>query len=163
MTRVDRGVAPDAQVMLTVGHGTQSAEDFTGLVLGAEVGAVVDVRSFPGSRRHPHFSRTAMEEWLVDAGVAYRWEPALGGFRRPRADSPNTALRHPSALAGSLVPTTLAGHRFWEETDKQERAAQQIHFLKNLSMLGGLMLAALDTEGRPSATLRVRHAVRRMT
>ncbi len=52
-----------------------------------------------------------------------------------------------TALALSLVPTTLAGHRFWEETDKQPRAQQQIHFLKNLAMLGGLLLAATDSGG----------------
>ena len=46
------------------------------------------------------------------------------------------------ALAGSLVPTTMAGHRFWEEDDPQARAGQQIHFLKNVSMLGGLLIAA---------------------
>ena len=45
------------------------------------------------------------------------------------------------ALACSLVPTTAAGHRFWEETDPSQRAAQRIHFLKNVSMLGGLLVA----------------------
>jgi putative oxidoreductase len=44
------------------------------------------------------------------------------------------------ALAGSLVPTTLAGHRFWEEEDDAARAQQTIQFLKNLGMLGGLLL-----------------------
>jgi uncharacterized membrane protein YphA (DoxX/SURF4 family) len=43
-------------------------------------------------------------------------------------------------LAGSLVPTTLAGHRFWEEDDPKTRAAQQLQFLKNTSMLGGLLM-----------------------
>ena len=61
-------------------------------------------------------------------------------------------------LAGSLVPTTLAGHRFWEEEDDAKRAQQRIHFFKNLSMLGGLILAAVDTEGRPSLAWRARHA-----
>jgi putative oxidoreductase len=46
------------------------------------------------------------------------------------------------ALAASLVPTTAAGHRFWEYEDPQERAQQRIHFLKNLSMLGGLLMVA---------------------
>jgi uncharacterized membrane protein YphA (DoxX/SURF4 family) len=46
------------------------------------------------------------------------------------------------ALACSLVPTTAAGHRFWEESDPAQRAAQRIHFLKNVSMLGGLLVAA---------------------
>ncbi len=45
-------------------------------------------------------------------------------------------------LAGSLVPTTIAGHRFWEEDDPQAKAGQQIQFFKNLSMLGGLLIAA---------------------
>ncbi len=54
------------------------------------------------------------------------------------------------ALAGSIVPTTLAGHRFWEETDPTKRAGSQIHFFKNASMLGGLLIASVDTEGRES-------------
>ena len=63
-----------------------------------------------------------------------------------------------AVLAGSLVPTTLAGHRFWEEQDETRRAQQRIHFFKNLSMLGGLILAAVDTEGQPSLAWRARHA-----
>lgn len=54
------------------------------------------------------------------------------------------------ALAATLVPTTLAGHRFWEETDPQQRAIQRVHFFKNVSMIGGLLLASVDTEGKPS-------------
>jgi putative oxidoreductase len=65
-----------------------------------------------------------------------------------------------AALAASLVPTTAAGHRFWESNDKQERAQQQIHFLKNLSMLGGLLIAAGDTAGNPSLAWRGRHAAK---
>lgn len=63
-------------------------------------------------------------------------------------------------LAGTLVPTTLAGHRYWEIEDKQERAQQRIHFLKNLTMLGGLLIAAADTGGNPSLAWRSRHAAR---
>jgi uncharacterized membrane protein YphA (DoxX/SURF4 family) len=47
-------------------------------------------------------------------------------------------------LAGSLVPTTLAGHRFWEEEDDAARAQQTVHFLKNLAMFGGLLILAAD-------------------
>ncbi len=46
-----------------------------------------------------------------------------------------------AVLIGSLVPTTAAGHRFWEEEDTGNRATQQVHFLKNLAMLGGLLFA----------------------
>lgn len=73
---------------------------------------------------------------------------ALGRFPRLSA----------ALLAGSLVPTTLAGHAFWEEEDEEKKAAQQMHFFKNLSMLGGLILAAVDTEGRPGLAWRARHA-----
>jgi putative oxidoreductase len=64
------------------------------------------------------------------------------------------------ALAGSLVPTTLAGHRFWEKSDNGERTMQQQQFAKNLSMLGGLILAAVDLEGRPGLRHRGHDAVR---
>jgi len=62
-------------------------------------------------------------------------------------------------LAGSLVPTTLAAHRFWEHHDPQLRANHRIHFLKNLGLLGGLILAMLDREGEPSLVWKAEHAV----
>jgi uncharacterized membrane protein YphA (DoxX/SURF4 family) len=71
---------------------------------------------------------------------------ALGKFRRLAA----------LALIGSIIPTTYAGHRFWEEEDEATRAQQRIHFLKNLGLLGGLILAAVDTEGQPSLGWRAR-------
>jgi uncharacterized membrane protein YphA (DoxX/SURF4 family) len=63
------------------------------------------------------------------------------------------------ALAGSLVPTTYVGHPFWSEDDKAARRTQQTQFFKNLSMLGGLILAAADTGGRES----IPHAAGRIT
>ncbi len=63
-------------------------------------------------------------------------------------------------VAGTLVPTTLAGHRYWEYEDPQERATQRIHFLKNAAMMGGLLLAVADTNGNPSLSWRRRHAMR---
>jgi putative oxidoreductase len=63
-----------------------------------------------------------------------------------------------AALAASLIPTTAAGHRFWESSDKQERGQQKVHFLKNVTMLGGLLIAASDTAGNPSIAWRGRHA-----
>lgn len=78
--------------LLTVGHGTASQEQLTALLRDAGVEQVVDVRRFPGSRAHPHVRREALEAWLPAAGVAYRWEPRLGGRRSlPRdAVSPDT-------------------------------------------------------------------------
>jgi putative oxidoreductase len=64
------------------------------------------------------------------------------------------------AIAATLVPTTIAGHRFWEAEDDATAAQQRIHFLKNLTMFGGLLIAAADTAGNPSAAWRTRHAAR---
>ena len=64
-----------------------------------------------------------------------------------------------TVLAGSLVPTTLAGHRYWEHEDQQTRAQHRIHFLKNLAVLGGLLIAAADTSGNPSLAWQGQHAV----
>lgn len=80
---------------------------------------------------------------MVGAGTLM----ALGKFRRLAA----------LALIGSIVPTTYAGHRFWEEEDEATKAQQRIHFLKNLGLLGGLILEAFDTEGSPSLMWRATH------
>ncbi len=82
--------------LLTVGHGTLGAGQLAQLLREAGVARVVDIRTAPGSRRHPHFARDQLATWLPDAGVAYRWEARLGGWRRPRPGSVHTALRHPS-------------------------------------------------------------------
>ncbi len=60
-----------------------------------------------------------------------------------------------AVLAGSLVPTTLAGHRFWAEEDARARATQRIQFLKNVAMLGGLLLVVAG--GEPGFVERHRH------
>jgi uncharacterized protein (DUF488 family) len=82
--------------LLTLGHGTASAGELVAWLHGAGAERLVDVRTAPGSRRHPHVRREAMAGWLGAAGVAYRWEPELGGFRKPDPRSVNPALRHPA-------------------------------------------------------------------
>jgi putative oxidoreductase len=70
----------------------------------------------------------------------------------------NTAVRPAAlALAGSLVPTTVAGHDFWTVEDPEQKANHQVQFLKNLGLIGGLLLAAVDTEGRPGLAWRTGH------
>jgi uncharacterized membrane protein YphA (DoxX/SURF4 family) len=64
------------------------------------------------------------------------------------------------ALAATLVPTTAAGHRFWEAEEEADQAQQRIGFLKNLSMFGGLLITAADTAGNPSLAWRTRHAAK---
>lgn len=84
-------------LLLTVGHGTSSADELALLIRNAGIEALVDVRTVPKSRRHPHFWREKMEGWVPQrSGAAYRWERRLGGFRKARPESPNVALQHPS-------------------------------------------------------------------
>ncbi|GAA2127595.1 DoxX family protein [Nocardioides bigeumensis] len=71
---------------------------------------------------------------------------ALATGRAPRLSA--------TVLAVTLVPTTVAEHPFWEEPDPAAKRAQRQHFLKNVSMLGGLFLAAVDTEGKPGLAWR---------
>jgi uncharacterized membrane protein YphA (DoxX/SURF4 family) len=92
-----------------------------------------------------------VEQWVrINAGVMVGAGALLGLGKLPRL----SAL----ALAGSLVPTTAAGHRFWEHDDHATRKQQQIHFFKNAGLLGALLLASVDTEGKPSVGWRARRA-----
>jgi len=78
----------------TVGHSTRTLEEFL-LLLGVHsIGHVADVRSFPGSRRYPHFGSEALAAALTERGIGYSWHRALGGRRKPSPDSPNTGWRH---------------------------------------------------------------------
>lgn len=79
--------------VLTVGHGARGREEFLGLLEGAGVERLVDVRTAPGSRKHPHFGKDVLEAALEDRGIAYAWRRDMGGWRKPRPDSRHTALR----------------------------------------------------------------------
>lgn len=88
----------------------------------------------------------------IDAGVKIGAGVLLAIGKAPRLSS--------VMLAATLIPTTAAQHRFWETDDPNQRANQQLHFTKNVALLGGLMLASADTEGKPSLAWRARRAGR---
>jgi len=96
-------------MLLTFGHGTASAEQMTDLLRGAGVSALVDVRTAPGSRRHPHVARAELERWLPEAGISYRWDKRLGGFRRPAPDAPDVAF--PCHRPGGVRPGSRGSRR----------------------------------------------------
>jgi uncharacterized protein (DUF488 family) len=77
----------------TIGHSTHPLEEFLALLGSYDIEAVADVRSYPGSRRWPHFGKDSLAAALASRGLGYLWLPELGGRRRPRPDSPNTAWR----------------------------------------------------------------------
>ena len=79
--------------MHTIGHSTRQLADFIALLEAHGIKQLVDIRSVPRSRRHPHFSADALSASLRDRSIFYRHSPALGGMRKPRRDSRNTAWR----------------------------------------------------------------------
>lgn len=83
----------------TIGHSTRSAEEFNEVLLAHQIGALVDVRSFPGSRRYPHFNKPELAAALERIGIQYSHNPQLGGRRRPSPNSKNTAWRNASFRA----------------------------------------------------------------
>ena len=75
--------------LLTVGHGPLDRGGLAELLNGAGVEQLVDVRRFPGSRNNPDVKREALEAWVPEEGIGYRWEPRLGGRRRlPKDEEP---------------------------------------------------------------------------
>src|SRR5262249_44810751 len=93
-------VAPPRPMLYTVGHSTHPAERFLELLGEHRVATLGDIRSFPGSRRWPHFNRESLAEALRRAGVEYRWLKRLGGRRHgKRPDSPHVAWTVPAFRA----------------------------------------------------------------
>jgi len=77
----------------TIGHGTRPIEEFIAVLEDAKVVTLADIRTHPGSRRHPQFGQDALRDSLAERGIAYMHLKGLGGRRDPRPDSPHTALR----------------------------------------------------------------------
>jgi uncharacterized protein (DUF488 family) len=79
--------------LYTIGHGARSLEEFLALLAGAGIRRLVDVRTAPGSRKHPHFGKDVLSAVLEGAQIEYLWRKDLGGWRKPTKDSRHTALR----------------------------------------------------------------------
>ena len=89
----------------------------------------------------------------INAGVQIGGGLLLASGKIPRVAS--------VALACTVVPGSLGGHLFWTESDPERKAQQRRDFLTDLSLIGGLMIASVDTEGKPSLGWRGRRAARR--
>jgi uncharacterized protein (DUF488 family) len=77
----------------TIGHGNRSFDELVEALRAHGIAQLVDVRSFPGSRRNPQFGREQLQRTVPAAGIAYSWMKDLGGRRTARRDSPNTGWR----------------------------------------------------------------------
>lgn len=89
----------DPDKLFTIGHSTRTLEQFLGLLQREGVSHLVDVRAFPTSARHPHFSRPNLERTIIDTGGRYTHLASLGGRRRGRRDSHNTQWKNASFRA----------------------------------------------------------------
>ena len=97
---MDPDIAGPTNPIYTFGHSSRSAEEFVSVLQAYAVTLVVDVRRFPGSRRHPHFAASALAEVLRDHGIGYRHVEALGGRRSsPAGHSPNAGWENHSFRA----------------------------------------------------------------
>jgi uncharacterized protein (DUF488 family) len=84
------------KIIWTIGHSTRSAEDFLGLLKSVPIQLLADVRAFPGSRKYPHFNRETLSEAMKVNQIEYYHFATLGGRRKPRVDSKNSAWRNAS-------------------------------------------------------------------
>ncbi len=78
----------------TIGHSTHSFAEFLALLQAFQIELLADVRSFPGSKKFPHFNEAILAKSLPDAGIAYISLKALGGRRKTAPDSKNTGWHH---------------------------------------------------------------------
>src|SRR5260370_37127148 len=83
--------------LFTIGHSPRSLDELIDALQAHSIETLVDIRSFPMSRRLPHFNRESLEKALPAAGIKYVWMKDLGGRRKKSLeDSPNVALRNES-------------------------------------------------------------------
>jgi uncharacterized protein (DUF488 family) len=78
----------------TIGHSTRPIDEFVAALQSFRISALVDVRTYPGSRRYPQFNKPKLAASLAGVGIEYRHAPELGGRRRAKPDSMNMAWRN---------------------------------------------------------------------
>jgi uncharacterized protein (DUF488 family) len=105
----------------TIGHSTRNIDDFISLLEGHGISLLVDVRTFPGSKRYPQFNKEALAASLKAQGIRYKHLPQLGGRRKPKPDSRNTAWRNAS----------FRGYADYMETEEFRKGIERLLDLAN--------------------------------
>ncbi|MBS1690316.1 MAG: DUF488 domain-containing protein, partial [Bacteroidetes bacterium] len=82
------------KIVWTIGHSTHPIEKFIAMLQSFDIKVLADIRSLPGSNKYPQFNQDALSNSLQKAGIRYIHMPGLGGRRRPKPDSENTAWRN---------------------------------------------------------------------
>jgi len=100
----------------SIGHSTRRIDEFISLLKENQIKLLVDVRAFPGSKRYPHFNREALAKSLNAHGIRYEHFPELGGKRKSRPDSRNTAWRNAS----------FRGYADYMETERFQKGIERL-------------------------------------
>lgn len=87
---------PSTQEIWTIGHSTRDFTDFVAMLQSFQIEILADVRSYPGSRKFPQFNKESLQQTLPENGIKYVHLGKLGGRRKVKEDSHNTAWRHPA-------------------------------------------------------------------
>jgi uncharacterized protein (DUF488 family) len=115
----------------TIGHSTRKIDQFISLLEENEIKLVADVRGLPGSKRYPQFNKEALAQSLCEHGIHYEHLPELGGRRKPRPDSRNTAWRNAS----------FRGYADYMETEEFRDGVERLLDLANESGQTAIMCA----------------------
>ena len=100
----------------TIGHSTRTIDEFISLLKENDIKLLVDVRTWPGSKRYPQFNKEALAESLSSHGIRYEHFPELGGRQKPNPDSRNTAWRNAS----------FRGYADYMETEQFQKGIQRL-------------------------------------
>ncbi|MFZ1183293.1 MAG: DUF488 domain-containing protein, partial [Pseudolabrys sp.] len=110
----------------TIGHSTRTIDEFISLLQENEIKLLADVRAWPGSKRYPHFNKDALTESLNARGIRYEHFPELGGKRKSKPDSHNTAWRNAS----------FRGYADYMETEQFQKGVERLLALARSDGLG---------------------------
>jgi uncharacterized protein (DUF488 family) len=119
------------QRIWTIGHSTRKIEDFISLLKANGIKLLADVRMLPGSKRYPQFNQEALAQSLSEAGIVYEHFPELGGRRKTKPDSRNTAWRNES----------FRGYADYMETDAFEKGMKRLSDLSDETGPAAIMCA----------------------
>ncbi len=110
------------KIVWTIGHSTRTLEELIEMLHSFQIEMIVDIRSYPGSRRYPQFNKEALEISLPENGFRYFHLKNLGGRRKVNPDSKNTAWRH-AAFRG--YADYMETNAFKEAIKKLELVAEE--------------------------------------
>jgi uncharacterized protein (DUF488 family) len=115
--------SPHTKTIWTIGHSTRTLEELVEMLHSFKIETVIDIRSYPGSRRYPQFNKEALEISMPENGFQYEHLRDLGGRRKVNPDSKNTAWRHEA----------FRGYADYMETDSFKEGIKNLELIAKKS------------------------------